>query len=175
MADDLGTERLLLRRWRPDDAADALAIYGTEPVTRWLAPARSPVPDLETMQRLVDEWSREELDPPQARWAVERRSDGRVIGSLILRFMPPHDEDVEIAWQLAPDTWGQGYATEAARAVAKWALDVGAGEIFAVVRPANTRGIAMARRLGMEWVGETAKYYHLTLQVFRLRRTDLVP
>ena len=42
-----------------------------------------------------------------------------------------------------------------------------------MVRPRNERGVATARRVGMEWVGETDKYYDLTLQVFRLRKGDL--
>jgi hypothetical protein len=45
--------------------------------------------------------------------------------------------------------------------------------VFAVVRPGNKRGVATARRVGMEWVGETDKYYGLTLQVYRLIAADL--
>jgi RimJ/RimL family protein N-acetyltransferase len=44
-----------------------------------------------------------------------------------------------------------------------------------VVRPANRRAEATVRRLGMEWVGETDKYYDLRLQVYRLRPADLQP
>ena len=46
-------------------------------------------------------------------------------------------------------------------------------EVFAVVRLGNTRGVATARRIGMEWVGETDKYYGLTLQIYRLTAPDL--
>ena len=46
--------------------------------------------------------------------------------------------------------------------------------MFAVMRPANKRAEKVARRLGMEWVGETDKYYELRLQVYRLRPTDVV-
>ena len=42
-----------------------------------------------------------------------------------------------------------------------------------MVRPHNTRGAATAQRAGMEWVGETEKYYDLRLQVYRLRKGDL--
>jgi hypothetical protein len=42
-----------------------------------------------------------------------------------------------------------------------------------VSRPINSRAEATARRIGMEWVGETDKYYGLRLQVFRLRPGDL--
>ena len=41
------------------------------------------------------------------------------------------------------------------------------------MRPANSRAMAMVRRLGMEWVGETEKYHDLRLQQFRLRPADL--
>ena len=37
----------------------------------------------------------------------------------------------------------------------------------------TTRGVATARRIGMEWVGETDKYYGLTLQIYRLTAADL--
>lgn len=46
-------------------------------------------------------------------------------------------------------------------------------ELFAVTRVANTRGAAAAERIGMEWVGETEKYYDLLLQAFRVRAADL--
>ena len=41
------------------------------------------------------------------------------------------------------------------------------------MRPGNSRAAATARRNGMSWVGETDKYYGLTLQVYRLRPADL--
>ena len=57
--------------------------------------------------------------------------------------------------------------------MANWAFESSAQELFAVMRPANERAEKVARRLGMEWVGETNKYYDLRLQVYRLRPTDL--
>src|SRR5690606_4365273 len=82
-------------------------------------------------------------------------------------------EDLEIGWQLAPEAWGRGLAAEAGHALAHFAFSRGEDEVFAVVRPRNTRSLATARRVGMEWVGETEKYYDLRLQVFRLRKGDL--
>ena len=81
---------------------------------------------------------------------------------------------LEIAWQLAPAHWGHGYASECVKGLARWAFDQSASELFAVVRPGNDRAEWIARRLGMEWVGETDKYYDLTLQVYRLRPGDLL-
>lgn len=74
---------------------------------------------------------------------------------------------------VAPNAWGSGFATEAGHAVAHHAFEAGLDEIFAVVRPQNVRGAATARRVGMEWVGVTKKYYDLELHVYRIRRGDL--
>ncbi|WP_234402012.1 GNAT family N-acetyltransferase, partial [Thermobifida halotolerans] len=89
------------------------------------------------------------------------------------RLPPPFEEDFELNWQLRPDTWGSGYATEASQALIRWAFSQGLEELFAVARPDNERAIATARRIGMEWVGETDKYYGRRLQVFRCRPSDL--
>jgi anti-anti-sigma regulatory factor len=80
---------------------------------------------------------------------------------------------MEIGRQLRPDTWGNGYATEATHALAAWAFSQDVREVFAVVRPGNTRAAATVRNNGMHWVGETTKYFGVELQVFRLRVADV--
>ncbi|MGF1427196.1 GNAT family N-acetyltransferase [Kitasatospora sp. LaBMicrA B282] len=171
----LTTDRLIIRDWTIEDAEDALAIYGTHDVARWLTPAMEQVGDLAAMRSVLQAWAETQpnLPPPRGRWAVQRKTDGKVVGGLGIRLLPPYDSDLEMSWQLAPEAWGQGYGTEAAHALAAWAFTQEADELFAVARPGNTRAVAMARRLGMEWVGETTKYYGLSLQVYRLRRSDL--
>ena len=62
----------------------------------------------------------------------------------------------------------------AAAALIRWAFSHDNGELYAVALPSNTRAIATCRRLGMQWVGETNKYYdRRTLQVHRIRPADL--
>ncbi|MFJ2605331.1 GNAT family N-acetyltransferase [Streptomyces sp. NPDC091279] len=169
------TPRLVLRRWSVEDAEAALGVYGDAEVARWLAPALERVPDAAAMRELIARWISlgAALDAPQGRWAIERRDDGTVIGGTTLLAMPPGRRDLEIGWQLAPAAWGSGLASEAGHAVAHYAFASGVDELFAVVRPRNERGAATARRVGMEWVGETDKYYGLRLQVYRLRPADL--
>lgn len=169
------TARLMLRGWQVEDASAALAVYGHDAVTRWLSPAMDRVPDLGAMRLLLQQWIAETagMALPAGRWAIQRRSDGHVIGGAILLPLPPGREDLEIGWQLHPDTWGHGYASEATYALAEWAFEYDVDELFAVVRPGNTRAAATVRRNGMHWVGETGKYFGLTLQAFRLRSADL--
>jgi RimJ/RimL family protein N-acetyltransferase len=171
----LTTPRLVLRGWQVDDAEEALTIFDRAEVTRWLSPAMDVVSDLAAMRLVLQQWIAEDAraTPPTGRWAIERVDDGRVIGGLILLPLPPGQDDLEIGWHLHPDAWGHGFATEATRIVAEWAFSQSVAELFVVVRPGNTRAVATARRNGMTWVGETGKYFGLTLQVYRLRPADL--
>jgi RimJ/RimL family protein N-acetyltransferase len=171
----LVTQRLTLRPWRIEDVESALAIYGEAAVAQMLSPAMDSVPDLAAMRLVLQQWIAEDarLVSPAGRWAIERRDDGRLVGGGFLLPLPPGRDDLEMGWQLHPDMWGHGYATEAGRALARWAFDEGFDEVFAVSLPVNARAEATARRIGMEWVGETEKYYGLLLQVFRLRPGDL--
>lgn len=102
------------------------------------------------------------------------RGSGELIGGVALLPLPPGCTELEIGWQVAPKLWGHGYGAEAGHAVAHQAFtNIGVNEVFAVVRPGNHRGVATARRVGMDWVGETDKYYNLTLEVYRLSKADL--
>ena len=174
MAQRLLTERLVLRPWTVDDADPALRAYGAADVARWLVPAMDQVLDAAAMRLVLQQWVAEDarLQPPAGRWAIELRDDGRLIGGATLLPLPPDDE-YEIGWQFDPGAWGQGYATETGHALALWAFEQGIEQVIALVRPANSRAMAMVRRLGMEWVGETEKYHDLRLQQFRLRPADL--
>jgi RimJ/RimL family protein N-acetyltransferase len=175
MGDELTTERLVVRDWRLDDARAALEIYGVDEVTRWLTPAMGQVADEAAMRLVLQAWieAQPNMTPPRGRWAIERKEDGEVVGGLGIRLLPPYEEDLELSWQLRPDAWGNGYASEAGRALSAWAFTQEIDELFAVARPTNNRAIGTAKRLGMSWVGETDKYYNLRLQVFRIRPSDL--
>ncbi len=174
MAEQLVTERLILRQWTPDDAGAALSSYGDGEVARWLAPSMDQVGDEAAMRVVLQQWMAEDerMLTPGGRWAIELRRDGTVIGGATLLPLPPDDE-YEIGWQLNRDAWGHVYATETGLALARRAFDQGLEQVIAVVRPANTRAVAVVRRIGMEWVGETEKYHHLRLQAYRLRPADL--
>lgn len=172
MTPRLLSERLVLRPWTVDDADAALGMYGAAEVTRWLTPAIDRVPDLDAMRSVLRRWQDARLPAPAGRWAIGLRKGGDIVGGATLLPLPP-DEEYEMGWQLHPDAWGQGYATEAGLALAAWAFDQGIDQVIALVRPANTRAAATARRMGMEWAGETEKYRNLRLQEYRLRPADL--
>ena len=176
MADNvLTSSRLTLRPWTVDDASQAFEIYGNEDIARWLAPAMRQVPDAAAMACVLDAWAMESarMVAPLGRWAVEKTDEQVIVGGAALLPLPPGGEDVEIAWQIGPAHQRRGYATEAGRTLLAWAFKQSLPEVFAVSRPGNHAARGVIDRLGMEWVGETDKYYGLRLAVHRLRPSDL--
>jgi RimJ/RimL family protein N-acetyltransferase len=170
------TARLLLRPWTLDDLAAAYRIYSAPQVSRWLCPALAPVTNANDLRPLLAAWINEsdKTDVPLGRWAIVDQLSGEIVGGVALLSLPPRCNDLEIAWQVAPTMWGRGYGAEAGHAVAHQAFNnTGISELFAVIRPGNHHGVATARRVGMDWVGETNKYYGLDLQVYRLNKADL--
>ncbi len=132
------------------------------------------------MRAVLQGWAAEQRDmaPGTGRWALvlldgEAQVGGTLVGGITLLPTPVPEADVEIGYQLAPEYWGQGYITEAARALARWAFQHSLVELFALVAPDNARAAATARRIGMEWVGESDKYHGTHLEVYRLRPDDL--
>ena len=111
------------------------------------------------------DFARAELAPHAGQWEQEGWIPDAVVA---------HLGELGLLGMLVPEEWGHGYATEAGLAVAHYALlEHHAEEVFAVVRPGNERAAAAARRMGMDWAGETEKYYQLSLEVYRLRAADL--
>jgi RimJ/RimL family protein N-acetyltransferase len=86
-------------------------------------------------------------------YAAELRSDGRFIGYVGLHtatFEAHFTPCVEIGWRLASEVWGQGLATEGARAVVHHASrEPGLDEIVSFTVRANQRSIRVMQKLGM--------------------------
>ena len=82
---------------------------------------------------------------------------GRLVaGTVLFKPLPNGVGEVEVGWHLHPDSWGHGYATEAARAVIQRGFEAGLPEVYAVVRPGNEASLAVCRRLGMAAAGPHA-------------------
>jgi len=159
------TERLVVRAWTAGerDLARIFDIYSRPEVTRWLG---NPAP-LETLEQAAAAQQRWGSDEYRGVWAIE--AGGQVVGSVLVKNLPSSDE-TEVGWHLHPDSWGHGYATEAARGAIEYAFANGLDEIFAVVRPDNDRSLAVCRRLGMTPLGRTTRWYDLELEAFQSRR-----
>lgn len=88
-------------------------------------------------------------------YVLVRREDGRAVGSMCFHAAPDGDGRTEIGYDLVETARGHGYATEALRALAGWALardDV--RRLFAVVEHANAPSRGVLERAGFVRVGE---------------------
>jgi RimJ/RimL family protein N-acetyltransferase len=74
--------------------------------------------------------------------------------------LPDGEGEVEIDWQLHPDSWGKGFASEAAGAVLERGLADGPVEVCAVTYPDNHRSAAVCRRIGIQLLAITCRCYH---------------
>jgi ribosomal-protein-alanine N-acetyltransferase len=141
----VSTERLLLRplEWADREAYAAFRFHPE--VAQWLSPAdRDPLAASEaTIARFQSSWSTRGYAP----WGVFR--DGKLIGQCGLNFVPEFGK-TEVLWALHPAAWGQGYATEAARAALAFGFEtIGLDLIFAVTKPDNLASQAVMKRLGL--------------------------
>jgi RimJ/RimL family protein N-acetyltransferase len=82
-------------------------------------------------------------------WAVEDGRSGELLGRIGLQYLDWFD-DVELVWMLKQSTWGQGYASEGARAAIDFGFNtLGLPRITAVIHPGNQPSIRLAERLGL--------------------------
>ncbi|MFB9719172.1 GNAT family N-acetyltransferase [Planobispora longispora] len=161
------TERLIVREWTADPAdLDRMTdIYTREEVTRWLPPFEFDAAGA------VEGWRAfHEKDRRYGSWAVQVRRSGLVAGSVLFRPIPGGDGEVEVGWHLHPDSWGHGYATEAARGAVERGFASGLEEVHALVMPGNEASAAVCRRLGMTPLGRTRRFFGLESEMFRLSR-----
>lgn len=152
MADVIAeTDRLVLRDWRGDaDWAEFFRVTNTPAVMQWLG----GVLDQDGMAK-----QRTRVESCAARlghcfWVVERRGDGALLGFCGLKRADAPGSSVtgavEVGWRLREDAWGQGYASEAARATLGLAFArFAAEEVVALTVAGNAASWRLTQRLGM--------------------------
>lgn len=144
------TERLILRDWRDEDWPRFWAGTNTPGVMRWLGGLLDDDGMAATRARVESCSAANGF----CFWAIERQSDGEILGFCGLKRADAPGSSVpgamEIGWRLREDAWGQGYAKEAATASLAAAFDrFGADEIVALTVPGNTPSWGLMKRLGM--------------------------
>ena len=144
------TERLRLRGFREEDRARYVELVGDPEVGAWLGGALAREAADASFDRTRTAMARQGY----GLWAVERRTDGAVIGDVGLNVVNaalPVAPAIEMSWRMFPAVWGQGYATEAAAAALAWGrahLPPGE-EIIAFTTKTNLRSQSVMDRIGL--------------------------
>lgn len=146
----LETDRLLLRPWRVSEAVVQHEMW-TERDPR-VPPHRRIDADGRPTVEDVEDWIRSGSEPGLL--AAERKGSGDVIGYCgLIDNTYGQEGEPELAFELLRRTWGQGYATEAARAVVGWAEASGHRRLWATVRDWNTASLGVLAKLGFVETG----------------------
>lgn len=153
------TARVTLRPWRAADADRFFDMYRRPAVTDWIG-GRPMVDRDEAVAMIERNIYRLAADPRFGTWAVIERASGLVAGSVLLKPLPDGAGEIEIGWQVHPDSWGRGLATEAAGALLARGLGDGLDEVWAVTHLDNRRSVRVCLKLGMRLLGVTHRWYH---------------
>jgi RimJ/RimL family protein N-acetyltransferase len=141
----LETARLKLRAFTIDDWEPYAAMYADVSFVRYLG--GTPLSKDETWENIaiiLGHWTL----LGYGIWALESKATGELVGRAGLLNLPGWP-DVEVCWALSPRFWGQGYATEAAKASTSWAFEeAGLGRLISLIDPDNRASEAVALRLG---------------------------
>lgn len=151
---EIDTPRLRLRQWRPADRAPFAALNADPRVMEHFP---------STLDRAASDAIAERCEAHIAKlgwgfWAAERRNSGDFIGFVGLNVPTaalPFAPCVEIGWRLVHAAWGQGLASEAARAALAAGFEtLGLAEIVSFTALSNRRSQAVMERLGMRRTAE---------------------
>lgn len=143
------SERLLLRPPWPEDWSQVLGGIADEGVVRNLA--RAPWPySAEDARRFV----KLPVDPMYPRFLITRARDAALIGCIGIDLT---EGEVELGYWIARPYWGQGYATEAGRAVLDVARMLGHERIVASHFLDNPASGRVLTKLGFEATGRVVK------------------
>jgi RimJ/RimL family protein N-acetyltransferase len=144
----LRTERLLLRLMTEDDVDDIHLYQSREDVARYVP--YYPRTREEVAEKVAKFAAATTLAADNDFWQLAVERDGRVIGDVYFTISSVVNETAEIGWSLHPDFQGQGYMSEAARAVLGIAFDeIAVHRVKADLDPRNHASIALCKRLGM--------------------------
>lgn len=146
---EIRTDRLLLRQWRDADRAPYAAMNQDPEVMRFFPALQPP----EMSHRSIDTWSAEIAERGWSNWAVEIVATGAFagfIGLSVPRRALPFMPCVEVGYRLSRAHWGQGIATEGARAALRVGFErLALEEIVSFTAQLNVPSQAVMRRLGM--------------------------
>lgn len=146
----LRTPRLVLRQFDPADLEPLLTFHGDPQAVRYVPyPPRDRAAVAEVLRRKVTGTElRQEGDLVEL--AATLREDGTLVGDLLLALRSLEHETLEVGYIFSPAYGGQGYATEAVRAMMDLAFGgFGARRVVARVDARNGPSRALLGRLGM--------------------------
>ncbi len=150
----LETNRLVLRRLLPSDLDSLYTLYSDPEVRRYF-PEGTLTYD-ETKEEL--EWflNGHPSHPELGLWATILKENNQFIGRCgLLPWTIDGRAEVEVAYLIAKEYWGQGLGTEAAQGIAQYAFEqLGLSRLICLIDRENEASINVATKIGMTFEKE---------------------
>ena len=145
----LETERLILRRQVIEDLEALWALYCDPEITRFIPDA--PKTFEEAREELEWHMNGHPRNPDLGLWATIHKASGRFIGRCgLLPWNVDGREEVEVAYTIAREFWGQGLGTEAAQAIKDYACKhLHFSHLICLIEPDNSASVNVAQKIGM--------------------------
>lgn len=167
----LQSGRLELYPWSAGDLDDLVTLHSRPDISRYLSHSGKPWTEEEARERMAG-WTDDFERYGIAKLKLLRRSDGRFLGRAGFSFFEPTGQ-FELGYALAPDSWGQGYATEIASALARhfFRLDL-ADRFIAFAHVDNAASLRVLEKIGMRFE-RTGPMNGLSCHVYAMNRGDV--
>ena len=160
------TPRLTLRYITIRDSKALIPILGDREVMRY---SIIGVHNRPRIRQFIEQRLLSYLECGFGLYAVVNKENQELIGYCGFFVQSVDDrKEVEIGYRLAKKYWGQGYATEAAKAVLKYGREKYNFKRFVcLIDPENTRSINVAKKLGME-LEKKIIYHGLNVEMYSI-------
>jgi RimJ/RimL family protein N-acetyltransferase len=150
MATVIETKRLILRTWKTEDAATYFQINQDPKVIELL---RGPL-RMEEVNAFISSMNQNQDRHGFTLWAASLKQSGELMGFIGLNYIDwgmHFTPAVEIGWRLGSQYWGNGYATEGAKAALDYGFNqVGLEEIVSFTVPPNIRSLRVMEKIGLK-------------------------
>jgi len=160
----LETLRLELREFVADDFDDLYRLDSDPRVMKHIAGGKPATRDVvaQAFKRILRYPT---LYPDLGAWRASRRDTGAYIGWFTLKYAGK-SPDIEVGYRLLHEAWGQGFATEGARALVDYGFDdLGLHRIIGVTHPGNAASQRVLVKAGLADAG-WGTYYNQRLRLF---------
>lgn len=167
----LETTRLRLEPYQHAHFDGLRAMESDPEIMRYISNgvAKSPEETQANIERVMLRWQQYGF----SWWAMREKASGEIVGAACLQHLANQDgAPLEIGWRLNANHHGKGFATEAAQAIIKFAVEqVGVKYLVAVADPENAASQKVMQRLGMTYKA-IEQHYDVPCVVYELHIAD---
>lgn len=151
------TERLILRRFKPEDAEVMFNTWANdEKVTKFLT--WKPHGTLEVTEYIIDLWVKDYEKESCYQWAIE--FEGKLTGSIGVVRIDENSEHAEIGYCIGYDFWDKGIMTEAAKAVIDFLFrEVNVNRVTIEHATKNPASGKVAQKCGLTYEGTKREFF----------------